>query len=102
MQKPKFFPHFFVSHRPVGSTSFAIFGMVEMVALGNHEEGYRYGLLALKLIDAINCREMRARTYNAVYGFITPYKDPLRDTVAPLVDAYEFNILTGDVEVSKS
>ena len=71
-----------------------------MMVLGNHEEGYRYGQLALKLFDTINCREMMARTYTPVYGFINAYKDPLRDSIAPLLEAYRLNILTGDVEMA--
>jgi predicted ATPase len=74
--------------------------MVEMMALGDLEEGYRFGKLALKLMDVINCREMMARTYNAVYGFLSSYKEPIRDSIMPLTEAYRLNILTGDVEVS--
>ena len=82
-----------------GAVSIATFGLVEMLALGDHEAAYRFGQLALKLLETCNCREMMARTYNPVYGFISAYKDPLRDSIAPLLEAYKLNILTGDVEV---
>lgn len=74
--------------------------MVEMMALREYEEGYRLGKLALKLAESINCQEMKSRTYTPVYGFLTSYKEPLRDSVGPLEQAYKLNILTGDVEVS--
>jgi hypothetical protein len=73
--------------------------MVDMMAFEDYEGGYRSGQLALKLLDVVKCRELTSRTYTSVYGFLSPYKEPLRDTLKPLEDAYRLNILTGDVEV---
>lgn len=84
----------------LGANSFAIFGLVEMNALQNFEEGYRCAELSLKLMDAIKCPELTARTYSTVFGFLKAYKEPLRNCLKPLEDAYRLNVLTGDVEVS--
>jgi predicted ATPase len=70
------------------------------MATDGYEEGYRCGQIALKLLDVVKCRELTSRTYTAVFGFLSPYKDPLRNTIKPLDDAYRLNILTGDLEVS--
>lgn len=70
-----------------------------MNALQNFEEGYRCAELSLKLMEAIKCPELTARTYAAVFGFLKAFKEPLRDGLKPLEDAYRLNILTGDVEV---
>lgn len=55
--------------------------------------------LALKLMDAFKCKELTARTYASVYGFLNCYKNPIRESIRHLHDAYRLNILTGDVEV---
>jgi predicted ATPase len=73
--------------------------MVEMMAFKDFEEGYRCGELALKLFDALQCPELTSRVYSGVHGFLKCYKEPLRDALKPLDDAYRLNILTGDVEV---
>lgn len=87
----------FIFH--LGANSFAIFGLVEMNALQNFEEGYRCAELSLKLMEAIKCPELTARTYATVFGFLKAFKEPLRNGLKPLEDAYRLNVLTGDVEV---
>lgn len=73
--------------------------MVDMMAFEDYEGGYRCGQLALKVHDVVKCKELTSRTYTAVYGFLSCYKEPLRDSLKPLEDAFRLNILTGDVEV---
>jgi hypothetical protein len=73
--------------------------MVEMMGFNDYDEGYRYGDLALKLLDSLQCPELTSRTYSCVHGFLKCYKEPLRDALKPLDDAYRLNIITGDVEV---
>lgn len=86
------------SSKPQGATSVGVFGLVLMVS-DDFEEGYRCGQLALKLMDTFKSKELRARTHASVYGFLSCYRDPIRDSVKHLRDAYSLNLMTGDVEV---
>lgn len=75
--------------------------MVEMMGFHDYEGGYRCCELALKLMDTMNCRELISRTNAVVYGFVKPYKEPLRSTLNPLDHGYRLNMLTGDIEVRR-
>jgi hypothetical protein len=70
-----------------------------LVASDDSESGYRCGELALKLMGAFVCKELTARTHASVYGFLSCYKNPIRESIRHLRDAYRLNIMTGDVEV---
>jgi predicted ATPase len=82
----------------IGAASVGIFGMVLMTS-DNFEEGYRCGQLALKLMEAFKRKELTARTHTAVFGFLNCYRNPVRDSITHLRDAYTLNMVTGDVEV---
>jgi predicted ATPase/class 3 adenylate cyclase/GAF domain-containing protein/tRNA A-37 threonylcarbamoyl transferase component Bud32 len=83
----------------VSSYAYATYGLIlcgEIV--GDVETGYQFGQLALRLLDKFNAKELKARTLLIVNYFIKHWKEHLRETLSPLLDAYLIGLETGDLE----
>jgi predicted ATPase/signal transduction histidine kinase len=88
-----------------GNTSFSTFayatyGFILCGLAGEIEDGYRFGKLALRLLEKLNAKELKAKTFNIVYFLIRHWKEPIRETLQPLLEAYSSGLETGDVEYS--
>ncbi|HEY9710709.1 MAG TPA: serine/threonine-protein kinase PknK, partial [Oculatellaceae cyanobacterium] len=83
----------------VSSSAYATYGMIlSGETVGDIETGYRFGQLALLLLDKFNAKELKARTLLIVNYFIKHWKAHLRETLTPLRDAYSIGLETGDLE----
>lgn len=77
---------------------FSCYGMFLCGAMGNIEDGVRFGRLALALLDRFDAKEYRARTCVVINQFILHWKEHLRDSLQPLKEAYQCGLETGDLE----
>lgn len=66
--------------------------------LGDIETGYRFGKLALLLVEKFNALELKAKTILIVNYFVKHWKEHLRTTLTPLQEAYLIGMETGDLE----
>ncbi len=83
----------------VSCSAYATYGLILCgEAVGDVESGYQFGQLALSLIDKFNAKELKARTLLVVNYFIRHWKEHIRKTVKPLLDAYLIGLETGDLE----
>lgn len=64
----------------------------------DYDTGYRFGVLAIDLLDTLDAEPFRARATHMMNGFVRHWKDPLRDTIGPLLDVYRIGLENGDVE----
>ncbi len=79
--------------------AYATYGLIlSGEVVGDIETGYQFGQLALLLLDKFNAKELKARTLLIVNYFIKHWKEHLRETLAPLRDAYSIGLETGDLE----
>ncbi len=78
--------------------SYAGFGMILCGILGEIETGYRYGELALNLVEKMNIRDTKSRVGFVVWFLIKHWKRPIRETLKPLLDAYTVGTQTGELE----
>jgi predicted ATPase/signal transduction histidine kinase len=62
------------------------------------DTGYSSGLLALKVLEQFSAKELECRVTNLFNSFIRPWKQPIRDTLAPLARASHIGFETGDIE----
>jgi tetratricopeptide (TPR) repeat protein len=94
--------HFVVQHGMCGSalSAFSGYGLLLATIYGRIEEGYRFGKIALALIDLVESKAWLPRVYFMVYGLINPWIDPFRETLEPLVFAQRSALKTGDIEGS--
>ncbi len=77
---------------------FAAYGMILTGHLGEIEAGYRYGQLALQLLDLLGAEDSRARTYYLVFHYIKPWRENGRQLQKSLLKAYQSGLETGDFE----
>ncbi|MEH1778117.1 MAG: AAA family ATPase [Nostoc sp.] len=77
---------------------YAWYGLIECGILGNIETGYKFGQLALQVLEKFHSKELKARTFFIVQTFINHWHQALQDTIAPLTEAYQVGLETGDIE----
>lgn len=80
--------------------AFAYYGSHLISSEVNLLEGYRFGKLALQLLKRLDAREVKARTILLAYFMIMHWKDPLQDTLDPLMNGYQVGMLNGDIEMA--
>jgi len=83
---------------PVTAFSYAVYGMMLCGIVGDIGNGYRFGRLALSVLEQFNAKEFKAMTFHMVYGFVIHWKDHVRETLKPLSEAYQIGLETGDFE----
>ncbi len=77
---------------------YAWYGLIECGMLENIQTGYEFGQLALQILEKFHSKEFKARTVFIVQTFINHWHEPLQDTIAPLTEAYQVGLETGDIE----
>ncbi len=84
-------------HSPVSAYGYGLLGMVQ-TALGNAPAAYRYGKLAMELIDRQGATHMIGRTGLLWHGFIRHLYDPMRVCAPELLACHHHAMDSGDVE----
>ncbi|MEG3895400.1 MULTISPECIES: AAA family ATPase [unclassified Microcoleus] len=81
---------------PVSTVGYVIHGMVLCAFLGEVETGYRFGRLALSLLEKLNAQSMKSTTLVLFGTFIQHHQEALLATVPMLKDGYTAGMETGD------
>jgi predicted ATPase/serine phosphatase RsbU (regulator of sigma subunit)/tRNA A-37 threonylcarbamoyl transferase component Bud32 len=77
---------------------YAAYGLILCGVVGDIETGYKFGNLALSLLERFNARNVKARTVAIVNYFIRHWQEHGRETLEPLLLAYSSGLETGDLE----
>jgi len=80
------------------SSAFALFGLLILNIKFDVDMAYRYGQVAMALLDMYKLDEYLPRVYAAFYGIIVSWKEPVRVTFAPLCRSHKTGLRTGDLE----
>lgn len=83
---------------PMSAYGYASYGVILCGALGRIDTGYRFGQLALNLLEKLNAKELQARTFMVFNNFIRHWKEHVREGLSSLLEAYQSGLETGDVE----
>ncbi|MBI5571764.1 MAG: AAA family ATPase [Desulfomonile tiedjei] len=83
---------------PDSAIAYAAYGLLLCGALGDIESGYRFGQVALRLLERFGTPEIAGRVLFCVYSLIVHWKEHLRNTLEPLRQAYQKALETGDLE----
>ncbi|MEW5856112.1 MAG: GAF domain-containing protein, partial [Cyanobacteriota bacterium] len=59
---------------------------------------YHAGQLALKLLEQFAARSLKSKVYVLFNAYIRHWKEPARETIAPLMDGIQSGLDTGDIE----
>ncbi|NER33709.1 MAG: AAA family ATPase [Oscillatoria sp. SIO1A7] len=83
---------------PLSAYGYANYGVILCGVIGDIEAGYRFGQLALDLLEKVGAQEIKARTIHVVNALIRHWQDPVKDTLRPLQQAYQMALENGDLE----
>lgn len=83
---------------PISAFGYASYGLVLCGVIESIEDGHRFAALALDLQNDFQAHERKCRTWFMVHNFVWHWKQPLRDSLAPLVEAYRSGLDAGELE----
>ncbi len=83
---------------PQAAVGYIYYGVLLNSFMGDTDSGYRFGQLAVRLVDKLNAREVKARVYSPFNTVLRHWKAPLAKTIAPLLEGGQIGLETGDVE----
>jgi len=83
---------------PLSAFSYATYGLILCGVVGDLAGGYGFGELALQVLARFEARALRARTLFVVNAFVRHWRDPLPETVSPLLQGFQAGYETGDTE----
>ena len=83
------------------ANALAIYGVAEL-ALGNYDKGYRFGQLALTLLDSMGSKDAECATVGYTLTTLSFWKEPLHDLHGRLLQAGTRGYETGDILYGES
>ncbi|MBD2744996.1 ATP-binding sensor histidine kinase [Coleofasciculus sp. FACHB-1120] len=88
-----------------GNSSFSTngycgFGVILCGVVGDIDYGYQFGQLALLLLEQLDTRKLKAKTYGQINCCISHWKEPLGNTLPLFREGYQSGLETGDLEWS--
>ena len=66
--------------------------------MGDHAAAFEYGAVALELVERPGMRAGYARTVEVVHFAVTHLKNPIRDSLSPVLRAFHVGMEMGDVD----
>ncbi|MBN3877884.1 MULTISPECIES: AAA family ATPase [unclassified Nostoc] len=78
--------------------AYATYGLILCGVVGDLQGGYKFGELALKVLDRFNAKHLQARTLFVVNSFVRHWQEPLQNTIPSLQAAFQIGRDTGDTE----
>ncbi|MFA9229623.1 MAG: adenylate/guanylate cyclase domain-containing protein [Microgenomates group bacterium] len=85
-------------NHPVSCFAYGCYGVLMCGVLGAMREGYRFGQLALDLLEKLNAKEWKAQIYVTPYALIFHWNEHVRNTLRPLQQSFQIGMETGLVE----
>jgi predicted ATPase/class 3 adenylate cyclase len=85
---------------PYAIDGYLSYGIILCGVTGDIATGYKFGELALTLLDRFDARSRRPSALFLFNGFISHWRNHYRDTFAPLREAYQTGLEVGDLNFS--
>jgi predicted ATPase/signal transduction histidine kinase/FixJ family two-component response regulator/tRNA A-37 threonylcarbamoyl transferase component Bud32 len=82
----------------VSPFAYNLYGFLLCAVVGDIEQGYQFGQLALNLVSKLNAKEISTKTYHLVNFFVRHWKEHVRDIIEPFRLVYSNGLETGDLE----
>ncbi|MBD2355543.1 AAA family ATPase [Tolypothrix sp. FACHB-123] len=83
---------------PLSAFSYVAYGVMLCGVVGDIESGYQFGKLAASMLSRFHTKEVTLKVIETFNQLIRPWKEHIRDTLKPLIEAYSSNLETGDLE----
>ncbi|MEG4234102.1 AAA family ATPase [Microcoleus sp. Pol11C3] len=106
MAKPEIFPQIIITminlclkygNSAISSFAYGFYGLL-LVGFSQLDRGYYAGLIALKLLDKFNAKELKAKVYNLFNSNIRTWKEHAKNSVDPLREGVQAGLEVGDFE----
>ena len=78
--------------------AFAAYGSILCGVIGDIENGYKFGKLAIRLVRRLNARENECSTIFVANCLINHWKEHIKNQLQSFEDAYKIGLETGDTE----
>ncbi len=85
-------------HAPETAYAFSTYGLILCAFGGDIAGGNRAADVALALLPQFHATRFKAKIFNLVYPFVRVWREPLRNTLAPMLAGYEAGLESGDLE----
>ncbi len=85
-------------HAAPSAYGYSFYGLILCIGIDKIETGYRFGQLALKLVDQLDAKGIKARTHELFHAFIRPWKEPPQAILSSLHETIQIGLETGDIE----
>jgi predicted ATPase/signal transduction histidine kinase len=73
------------------------YGLILCGVVGEIEEGYQFGRLALDLVDKFHAKELISKVKAVFYATISIWKEPIRSSLQSLQSTYQIGLEMGDL-----
>ncbi|HBL62256.1 MAG TPA: hypothetical protein DDZ80_28805, partial [Cyanobacteria bacterium UBA8803] len=83
---------------PLSAFAYAWYATILCGIVGDIENGYSFGQLAISLVERFNAKEIKAGTFHVVNTLTRHWKEHAKETLNPLLEAYSAGLETGDIE----
>jgi predicted ATPase/signal transduction histidine kinase len=83
---------------PESVVAYSSYGLIFTGVVGNIEAGYQFGQLALNLLEKLNAKGWKAKTYVVVFSCLMPWNKHVKDVLKPFIEGYQSGLETGDLE----
>ncbi|HIK29008.1 MAG: trifunctional serine/threonine-protein kinase/ATP-binding protein/sensor histidine kinase [Oscillatoriaceae bacterium SKW80] len=81
----------------LAAVGYNYFGAILCGLVGDFETGYRFGKLAVKMVDKFNAREIKGKVWCTFNVMIRVWKEHVRETIAPLMEAFNSALEVGNL-----
>ncbi len=78
--------------------AYSTYGLILCAFGGEIEAGNDSADVALTLIEKFQCVNFKAKILNLIYPFVRIWKEPIRNSIAPLLTGYQAGLESGDLE----
>ncbi|MBD2195571.1 MULTISPECIES: ATP-binding sensor histidine kinase [Calothrix] len=83
---------------PLSAFSYVAYGVMLCGVIGDIESGYQFGKLAVTMLNKFPNKAVNLKVLETFNQLIRPWKEHIKDTLQPLMEAYSTNLETGDLE----
>jgi PAS domain S-box-containing protein len=77
---------------------YCMYGMLLSMMLGDINSGYQFGQLGERLLQQFQAKELQAKVNFLFNIFIRHWREHIRKTIEPLLEAFQTGLETGDIE----
>ncbi|MGE5656699.1 MAG: AAA family ATPase [Actinomycetota bacterium] len=83
---------------PLSAFAYAFYGLLLCGGLVDIKSGYKFGRLALQVLEKFKAREVETKVGNLFYGLIIHWKEPAQNAIEPLRETVKTGLDNGDIE----